>query len=66
LLTGDAALRQAAVAENIDVRGTIWLMTELVRNQQISSSEARHALERMRANGRRLPWELAEEALAMQ
>jgi hypothetical protein len=66
LLTGDAALRQAAVAENIDVRGTIWLMTELVRIEQVSSSEARQALERMRANGRRLPWELAEEALAIR
>lgn len=66
LLTGDAALRQAATAENVDVRGTIWLVTELVRNHQVSISEARAALELMRANGRRLPWELAEEALAMQ
>lgn len=41
-------------------------MLLMVSDANILFDEARHALERMRANGRRLPWELAEEALAMQ
>ena len=64
LLTGDAALRQAAVAEKIEVKGTLWLIGEMVREQRITVNVARAALQKMRANGRRLPWDLAEEMLA--
>lgn len=33
LLTGDAALRQAAETEQVEVKGTIWLIGEMVREQ---------------------------------
>ena len=63
LLTGDAALRQAAEAEKIEVKGTIWLIEEMLREQRITVAVARAALHKMRVNGRRLPWEIAEQML---
>ncbi len=63
LLTGDAALRQAAEAERVEVKGTVWLISEMVREQRITIAVARAALHKMRANGRRLPWEAAEQML---
>lgn len=63
LLTGDAALRQAAEAEHIEVKGTIWLISEMLRQERVTVAVARAALHRMRANGRRLPWEAAERTL---
>jgi hypothetical protein len=63
LLTGDAALRQAAEAEQVEVKGTIWLISEMVREQRITVAVARAALQKMRTNGRRLPWEAAEKML---
>lgn len=63
LLTGDAALRQAAEAEHIEVKGTVWLISEMVREQRITVVVARGALHRMRVNGRRLPWDVAERML---
>ncbi|WLQ13306.1 DUF3368 domain-containing protein [Hahella aquimaris] len=64
LLTGDAALRQAAETEQIDVKGTIWLILEMVREERITVAVARAALDRMRSSGRRLPWDVAEELLS--
>lgn len=64
LLTGDAALRQAAEAEQVEVKGTIWLIGEMVREQRITVAVARAALNKMRLNGRRLPWDAAEHMLA--
>lgn len=63
LLTGDAALRAAAEIERINVKGTVWLMSEMVSQQRITVSVARAALHRMRVNGRRLPWGVAEKML---
>jgi predicted nucleic acid-binding protein len=63
LLTGDAALRQAAEMEQVEVKGTIWLIGEMVREQRITVAVARAALHKMRVNGRRLPWEVAEKML---
>lgn len=63
LLTGDAALRKAAHMESVEVRGSIWLIAEMVRQQRITSAVARAALQRMRARGRRLPWDEAERVL---
>lgn len=64
LLTGDAALRQAAEAERVEVKGTVWLIAEMVRKQRITVTVARVALHKMRTNGRRLPWDAAEQVLA--
>lgn len=63
LLTGDASLRQAAETEQVDVKGTVWLIGEMVREQRITVPVARAALNKMRVNGRRLPWGAAEEIL---
>jgi hypothetical protein len=56
-------LRSAAETENIEVRGTVWLVNELVRTEKISVHVARSAYQLMRLNGRRLPWDLAEAGL---
>ena len=63
LLTGDAALRSAAEAEHIEVKGTIWLVTEMVRQQCITVAVARAAYKQMQEQGRRLPWDVAETIL---
>ena len=63
LLTGDAALRHAAETERVEVKGTVWLIGEMVREKRITFAVARAALHRMRVNGRRLPWEMAEQML---
>jgi hypothetical protein len=60
LLTGDAALRSAAETEQVEVKGTVWLVTEMVRKQCITATVARAAFERMRERGRRLPWDVVE------
>ena len=64
LLTGDKDLRAAAEAEGVEVRGTLWLVTEMVRKGTISTTMARAAYQCMRDSGRRLPWDLAEQMLA--
>ena len=60
LLTGDAALRSAAETEQVEVKGTVWLVTEMGRKQCITATVARAAFERMRERGRRLPWDVVE------
>lgn len=63
LLTGDAALRSAAEIEQVEVKGTIWLVTEMVRKQCITATVARVAYKTMQEQGRRLPWDVAEKLL---
>jgi len=63
LLTGDMALRKAAEKEAAIVKGTVWLVSQLVVHQQINTEQARAAYKQMQANGRRLPWHIAEQAL---
>ncbi len=63
LLTGDAALRSSAEAERVEVKGTVWLVTEMVRQQCITSTVARVAYKAMQDQGRRLPWKLAHSIL---
>ena len=64
LLTGDKALRKLADGEQIEVKGTIWLVEQLMIANIITQCEARTAYARMRANARRLPWGLVEKSLA--
>lgn len=64
LLTGDQDLRHLAESEGIEVRGTIWLVEELVRHELISKNEAFAAYQRMEAAGSRLPWAEARRRLA--
>lgn len=59
LLSGDQALRRAAEQETVEVMGTIWLVEQLIQHQIITVPRARTAYVRMRANARRLPWDIA-------
>ncbi|XQU07981.1 DUF3368 domain-containing protein [Halomonas sp. LY9] len=64
LLTGDQALRNAAVEEKLEVMGTLWLVEELVRQGVISVERAHQAYDAMKTAGRRLPWATAKARLA--
>ncbi|WP_313382981.1 PIN domain-containing protein [Pantoea sp.] len=64
LLTGDKALRLAAQAEQVEVRGTLWLVEEMVRYALIDHAAAHRAYLLMRASGRRLPWDRAFQGLS--
>ncbi|WP_312452941.1 MULTISPECIES: PIN domain-containing protein [Stutzerimonas] len=59
LLSGDQALRKAAEQEAVVVRGTIWLVEQLIHHRIITVPRARAAYAQMRANARRLPWDIA-------
>lgn len=63
LLTGDAKLRQVSIAENAEVRGTLWLVGELVEASVITVDQAASAYDNMRADGSRLPWPDVEAQL---
>lgn len=64
LLTGDGPLREAAVAENLDVHGTIWLVDKMITARIISVERARDARNLMQEGQRRLPWDLFDQMLA--
>jgi len=56
LLTGDADLRKAAAEEDVTVKGTIWIVEQLVELNLIDTQQAQMAYEQMQAAGSRLPW----------
>jgi predicted nucleic acid-binding protein len=55
LITGDMPLRKAAEGEEVKVRGTLWILDELVVNKIIPGGRAAEALERMKKSGGRFP-----------
>lgn len=63
LLTGDRELRKSAENEAVIVKGTLWLMEQLVIHQQLSKAQANIAYDEMEKQGRRLPFKLARERL---
>lgn len=63
LLTGDGPLRAAALAEDVEVHGTIWMIDRMIASEKISSRRARTALDLMQDSQRRLPWALADKML---
>lgn len=64
LLTGDHALREAAGQERVEVRGTLWVVEQLLVAGLITVERAEAAYAAMRAQNSRLPWELVEDQLA--
>jgi hypothetical protein len=56
LLTGDANLRSAAAQEQVNVKGTLWVVEEMVKHSLISKQSAHEAYDRMQRHARRLPW----------
>ena len=55
LLTGNRHLRLAAEGEGNEVHGTLWLLDEMVARRVVNTEQAAQALDRMVAQGRRLP-----------
>lgn len=55
LLSGDKALRQVAKKEGVDVKGTIWLVGEMLQAKVVTRKQARAAYAAMLSDGRRLP-----------
>nr|DAY63878.1 MAG TPA: hypothetical protein [Caudoviricetes sp.] len=55
LVTGDGNLRKMASSYNIELRGTLWLLDELVKYEIISFETAIEACEKLLASTRRLP-----------
>ncbi len=63
LLTGDKNLRKAADQERVQVHGTIWLISEMLREKIINLPVARIAFQKMKNAGSRLPWDEADKLL---
>ena len=53
----------AAIAEGVEIRGTLWLMERMIATNTISLLQARTAIDHMRQGGRRLPWREAERMM---
>jgi len=63
LLTGDKNLRKAADQEGVQVHGTIWLVSEMLRENIIQHTVARIAFQKMKDAGSRLPWDEVDKLL---
>jgi rRNA maturation endonuclease Nob1 len=63
LLTGDKNLRRAADQEGVQVHGTIWLVSEMLREKIIQATVAHTAFQKMKDAGSRLPWDEANKLL---
>lgn len=63
LLTGDGDLRRAAQKEAVIVKGTIWLVEQMVEQSLINKTAAKAAYQLMQDAGSRLPWKEALKRL---
>lgn len=63
LLTGDRALRELAAQENVEVKGSIWVVEEMIHNNILTVEQARQSYQTMESAGRRLPWQTAYRRL---
>ncbi len=63
LLTGDGKLRIVAAEEHIAVRGTLWLVEQLMDARILTVQQTADAYDRMKAARRRLPWDEVERQL---
>lgn len=54
-MTGDGTLRKKTLAEKMRVKGTLWVLDQLVAEDAISHADAGAALERMLESGSFLP-----------
>lgn len=63
LLTGDNNLRVLARHEGVDVRGTLWVFSELIEFGVLNQRQALNALGMMKGRGRRLPWNDAQRTI---
>ena len=65
LLTGEKLLRGVAEGEGVEVRGTLWLLDQMIASEVLGGSDTAAALESMLAAGRRLPVAECERRLRM-
>jgi hypothetical protein len=63
LLTGDTNLRIVAGKEDVNVMGSIGLLSVMIGNQLLTVEDAFKALDKMKQGKRRLPWPEAEKVL---
>ena len=63
LLTGDGKLRQVGLEAGVDIRGTLWLIEQMMVHELISVDQTETAYNRMEEEGSRLPWDLVEQQL---
>lgn len=63
LLTGDGNLRVLAAEEGTEVRGTLWILGEVIEFGLLTQEQALTVLHRMKRRGRRLPWKEAEAVI---
>ena len=55
LLTGDSKLRSSAKQTDVEVRGVLWVLDELLERERITKLQAAEALKAMIAGGAFLP-----------
>lgn len=63
LLSGDGHLRKLAITDGVEVRGTIYVIEQLVKNAIITASDAADALEKLRITNNRQPLEEIDERI---
>ncbi|HIC84955.1 MAG TPA: DUF3368 domain-containing protein [Desulfobacterales bacterium] len=63
LITGDAQLRKVATAEGVELKGTIWIVEQFIREGFLDCNAAQEAFAIMKSKERRLPWEKAEQMI---
>lgn len=63
LLSGDRDLRIAAIKEEVEVHGTLWIIEELLKYKLLDNVQAKNSFDAMKAKGSRLPWEEVEKLL---
>jgi hypothetical protein len=65
LLTGEKLLRGVAEGEGVEVRGTLWLLDQMIAFEVLDGPGAAAALDSMLSAGRRLPVAECEKRLRM-
>lgn len=63
LVTGDKRLRKAADQEQVEKRGTVWLLEQMLAHQLITVQQAEAARDLMRQAGSRLPWDKLDQLI---
>jgi predicted nucleic acid-binding protein len=64
LLTGDSKLRKAAQASDVEVRGVLWVLDELVDASRLLPGKAAEALRSIRDRGAFLPQDECDKRIA--
>lgn len=63
LLSGDGKLRGIAIAKQVEVHGTLWLIGQMVHERVITARQATAAYAKMKQANRWLPWDEVEKQL---